>query len=50
MSHVWEIVGGVTTEILKAPSRSMGLPWWLSSKESTCNAGDVAGVVESSPG
>ena len=22
----------------------MGLPWWLSGKESTCNAGDTGGV------
>ena len=27
----------------------MGLPWWLSGKESTCNAG-VAGDVGSIPG
>ena len=50
ISHVWGIVGGVIIEILKAPSRSTGLPWWLSSEKSTCNAGDVAGVVGRSPG
>ena len=27
-----------------------GLPWWLSGKESTCNAGDVAGAVGLIPG
>ena len=29
-----------------------GLPWWLSGKESTCNAGDVASVpgLGGSPG
>ena len=27
-----------------------GLPRWLSGKESTCNAGDVAGAVGSIPG
>ena len=34
---------------------SKGLPWWLSGKESTCNAGDTGDVdsileLESSPG
>ena len=24
----------------------LGLPWWLSSKESTCNAGDVGSIPE----
>ena len=23
----------------------MGLPWWLSSKESTCNAGDLGSII-----
>ena len=28
----------------------LGLPWWLSRKESTCNAGGVAGAAGSTPG
>ena len=28
-------------------SDHMGLPWWLSSKESACNAGDVGSIPES---
>ena len=28
----------------------LGLPWWLSRKESTCNAGDVAGATGLIPG
>ena len=34
--------------LVTAP-RSFGLPWWFSSKESTCNAGS-AGAVGSIPG
>ena len=33
----------------KETRRDEGLPWWLNSKESTCNAGD-AGDVGSIPG
>ena len=33
----------------KETRRDEGLPWWLSSKESTCNAGD-AGDMGSIPG
>ena len=31
---------------------NMGLPWWLSSKESSCNAGDVGSIhgLKRSPG
>ena len=29
--------------LVTAP-RSFGLPWWFSSKESTCNAGGVGAV------
>ena len=31
------------TKPLNSPSR---LPWWLSSKESACNAGDVGSIPE----
>ena len=31
---------------------TLGLPWWLSSKESTCNAGDSDSIpgLDTSPG
>ena len=29
---------------------SLGLPWWLSNKISTCNTGDAAATVGSIPG
>ena len=31
-------------------STETGLPWWLGSKEVTCNAGDAAGAKSSVPG
>ena len=39
--HLW----GCTE--LAAAVDSFGLPWWLSSKESACSAGDMGDVVRS---
>ena len=34
---------------LVPPNTLLGLSWWLSGKESTCNAGDAAGAMGSIP-
>ena len=36
--------------IIVPPQRMVGLPWWLSSKESACNTGDTedAGLIPGS--
>ena len=41
----------VLMHLLK-PKECTGLPWWLSSKESTCNAGDTGSIpgLGTSPG
>ena len=31
----------ISVKCNKAKERPYGLPWWLSSKDSACNAGDV---------
>jgi len=38
--------------IIVPPQRMVGLPWWLSSKESACNTGDTedAGLIPGSAG
>ena len=39
--------GGAEMTIFKVlwQSHTIGLPWWLSGKESTCNAGGASSVV-----
>ena len=38
--------------IIQVPNNSVGLHWWLSGKESACNAGDLGSIpgLRRSPG
>ena len=49
MTALWFSVCSTFVTVLCMLKKNMGLPWWLSGKESACNAG-AAGDVGSIPG